>query len=420
MIHIIKRAVQDPFFRNSALFFFASMIVAFLNYIFHPILARLLSLQDFGDVQAIFALYGLLATVLAGFSIATVHASVNCEDQNECASIIATLRKTALVVILIIFAFLALGSQFLASQLHFSNAWLFVVLGASLIMGALQAFRNGYLQGQRDFKSVSIANIIISGGRLVFAVLFVFVGWKSFGAAFGMLAAQIVSFVFVFQKTRKILSVHASSLGSERVKQELLYVGFFAVSTIFVTVLYNTDILVVKRFFSPDIAGGYSGISTIGNIVYFSTSSFAAVLLSSIKRTHGVETRRRLFFKAVMFISLIGGVFSLICSIFPEFVTRVLMGTQYVPYASLLPWLIFAFLGASLVNVCIYFLLALRDHALIGYAICLLLFLICCIGFRHKTPLEIAQDYFIVNFVALIGASILVAKHLRVPKIASI
>ena len=403
MLAKIKAAYHDSFLRNSALFFAASMIVAFLNYLFHPVLARLMSLQDFGDVEALLALFGILSTMMSGFSIATVHASVNCEDRNECAAVISALRKTALIIILLIFTILVVGSRFFANELHFSNPWLFVILGASLVIGALQTFRNGYLQGQRDFKAVSIASILISGGRLLLAVLFVWIGWRSFGGAFGMLSAQVISFGYVFWKTRKTLAPNLSSLSAERVREELGYVGFFAISIAFVTFLYNTDILVVKRFFDPHLAGAYSGISTMGNIVYFATSSFAAVLLSSVKRSHGVEERRKSFLKAIALIGAIGGSFVLLCLVIPEFLTRLLMGARYVPYAYLLPWLVSAFFFAAMANACVYFALALRQRGLMILAICVSVLLIILIACRHGSPLEIAQNYLLIDAIAALS-----------------
>ena len=413
MMQAIRRVIGDSYFRNSAFFFSASMLVAFLNYLFHPVLARLLSFQDFGDVQAFLALCGLLSTFMGGFSIATVHASVNCEDQQECSAVIASLRKTALMLILSIFAILVIGSSFFATELHFSSPWLFVTPGGLLTMGALQTFRVGYLQGQRNFKAVSFANVLVSGGRLLLAALFVWLGWRSFGAVTGILCAQIISFLFVFWKTRSMFISHATSLSSARVREELAHVGFFAISTIFVTVLYNTDILVVKRFFDPDLAGAYSGISTMANIVYFLTSSFAVVLISSVKRTHSVEERRRTFLKAASLIGTIGGSFAIFCFFFPQFLTQLLMGTRYLPYAYLLPWLVFAFFFASLVNLCVYFALALRQKGLIAIALCVSFLLILSVLFRHDSLIHIAQNYLVVNGIALIGMSAFISRHLK-------
>lgn len=417
MLHTIKRHLKDPFFRNSALFFSASMVVAFLNYLFHPILARVMSLQDFGDIEALIALSSVLSTFMSGFAVATVHASVNCEDKDECAAVIASLRKTALIFILSIFTILVIGSQFFANQLHFSSPLLFIILGLVLVVGALQTFRNGYLQGQRDFKAVSLANIIQSGGRLLLAALFVWIGWHSFGAAIGMLCAQIVSFAYVFLKTRQLLTKHATALGSDRVREELMNVGFFAIATLFVTILYNTDILIVKRFFAPDVAGAYSGISTMANIVYFVTGSFSLVLLSSVKRSDGGEARRRTFFKAVILITAIGGAFVLLCLCFPQFLTGLLMGARYVPYAYLLPWLVLSFFFASLANVCVYFALALRKKGLTINAIVVSLLLAFLVAFRHDSLLQIAQNYLTINVIAVVVMGAFVSGQLKSPKI---
>ncbi len=372
----------------------------------------MLPLHEFGDVEALLALYGMLATLMSGFSIATVHASVNCEDKAECSAVVASLQKTALILIGSVFLVLVISSRFLASQLHFSSAWLFVVLGVILFANTLQSFRMSYLQGQRMFPTMSIANIISSGGRLALAALGVWVGWHAFGAAVGILCALLISLAFTSWKTRHALTAHTQGLGKERVREELSLVGFFAISTIFVTILYNTDIIVVKRFFAPDVAGLYSGISTIANIVLFLTSSFAAVLLSSVKRSHNVDERRRAFMKAIKLIGGGGGVFTIVCLIFAAPITTLLMGSRYLGMAYLLPWLVTAFFFSSLANVCINFAIALRQKGLIPLALCVSFVLVTLIAFRHGSPLEIAQNYLIVNILAAIGTGIFISRHL--------
>ncbi|MBP6931477.1 MAG: hypothetical protein KBB62_02010, partial [Candidatus Pacebacteria bacterium] len=60
---MIKKLKSDVFFRQYAIYFTGSMVVAFLNYVFHPLLGRLLSPSDFGDIQALISLIAQSAIV---------------------------------------------------------------------------------------------------------------------------------------------------------------------------------------------------------------------------------------------------------------------------------------------------------------------------------------------------------------------
>lgn len=69
-------------------------------------------------------------------------------------------------------------------------------------MSALFVVRNAYLQGMRKFASVSVAGMITSAGRLLLSCLFVIIGWKAAGAMIGILLAQLMAFIYVYNLTK--------------------------------------------------------------------------------------------------------------------------------------------------------------------------------------------------------------------------
>ena len=56
------------------------MIVAFFNYLFYPVLSRLLSPADFGDVQALISLITQSAIILGAFSVVAVNITTGYMD----------------------------------------------------------------------------------------------------------------------------------------------------------------------------------------------------------------------------------------------------------------------------------------------------------------------------------------------------
>ena len=364
-----RRFLADPYFRKSAIYFIGSMSVAFLNYLFHPLLAKRLSLADFGDVQALLSLATEMTAFLGAFTFAAVHASVNCEEPGECSAIIHFLQKMAFAFLVIAFVSCIVFAPLLATSLHFLNAAPFVALAALLVTTTYYSIRTGFLQGQGRFVAVSLGNLIVAAGRIAFALIFVVVGWHAFGAMIGIVCAQAFAFAYVFWQTRRHLGVTSqetrTKLSVERMKSELGYVALVGFTMAYITVLYTVDVLIVKHYFSADLAGMYSGMATIAKIIFFACGPLITVLVSSIKRNGERQMRRRAYFKAVSLVGVIGGGLVFVFTLLPNFIIAHMIGARYLPYAHLLPWLSLAFFGASLTNISTSFGLALRRARLL-------------------------------------------------------
>ena len=77
MKRLILSYLQDDFLRHNLIFFIGSIIVAVLNYLYHPIMSRMLSVEDFGEVQVLFSILGLVAVPLGIFNIIALNLYTN-------------------------------------------------------------------------------------------------------------------------------------------------------------------------------------------------------------------------------------------------------------------------------------------------------------------------------------------------------
>ncbi len=76
---LLERFKNDAFLKNAMIFLTGSGLVAFINYLFHPVLSRVLPVDSFGEVQALLALFTELTSVFAAFTQTAIHASANCD-----------------------------------------------------------------------------------------------------------------------------------------------------------------------------------------------------------------------------------------------------------------------------------------------------------------------------------------------------
>ncbi len=344
-------------------------MVAFLNYIFHPVLGRILSPAEFGDVQAFISLLTQAGILFGAFSVVTVNLTTNTENPRERNAIILELQKIAIWIVIFIFIVLIVSVFKLKSFFNFSSVYPLIGLAVTLPISAINIFRNAYLQGSSRFAELSFSGVISSLGRLVFAVILILIGWGTFGATLGIILANIAVMFFLLAKTHNSLNLHDKTnihvLEKGSIIKELKYGLLVLFATGLVIIFYTIDVLIVKRYFGAEEAGLYSGISAIAKIMFFVIGPSAAVLLSSVKVKNSFGENSLILKKSIFIGVFIGAVGLLAFSIFHDILIQVMIGGKYVTFAYLLPKIGWVMFLSATMNIFVYYFLALRRFFLI-------------------------------------------------------
>ncbi len=403
-MRIVDKILSDRFFKNSAIYFTGTVAVGFLNYLFHPILSRLMGVEDFGDVQAFLSFFVLVGPLVAVFGSICVNITAHSGDEKEKIIIISHLRKIAFYVAAAVFLFLLASSYFLKGFFNFSSLSSFILLLVSPLLVVSITMRNAFLQGTRNFKSLAYNGIIASISRLVFSVLFVVIGWHVFGAVCGMLMAQLVTLGYLFWKTKDKLTFVPvlGPLFTKKIYGELGYGLLVLVVSLTATFLYSADVLVVKHYFSATQAGLYSGIAIVGRVIFFLSASVGAVLFPSITKDNTVAENNKLLFKALFIVFLLGGSACLFFVLFPSWLVHLLIGSRYLDYVYLLPRLGLLSFLAAIAQILFFYYLALRQKfilfpAIIGVTIDVLLSY-----FNHANLYAIVNNFIFGSLTVII------------------
>jgi O-antigen/teichoic acid export membrane protein len=356
----------DKFVKNYIIYFTGSMLVAFCNYLLYPILGRLLDVASFGEVQSLVAMLGQVAILFGVFSTVTVHIIASAGDHDEKAAIIAVLRRIVRWGVLVVGGLIILVSPFLTHFFRFKSSMPFWGLALALMATTLPLFYNAYLQGAHRFGRVSITSLVVATGRIVVGFGLIVLGWDVFGVMAGIAIAQVIAWLSV-----RSIAAHTPELSdsakkptsdaSGRLKRELRYAGSVLLVNGALALLCTADVLVMKHYFAPDIAGLYAGISAVGNIIFFAISPISGVLLPSVAA--GPEKRHKTLIMALGVWASIGAAGLLIFYSFHDIIVKVLMGSRFATLASLLPWVAAYMLGVSLTNILAVYFLALRKGA---------------------------------------------------------
>lgn len=394
-----SRITSDKFMWHNIVFFFGSIAVAAANYVFYPVLGRIMRVEDFGEVQVLVSLYLEASLFLTAFTIITINVVATKGEEEHKKLLVQELERVATYAVVGALGFTLLFLSQIHNFLKFQSNAPFVILIIALLLSIPVAFRNAYLQGKHDFVGVSIAGIITAITKLMFAALLVVLGLRSFGAIMGIVIAQSMALIYVTRRVRSggfdnPLNLRRPSWPNiSLIKPVLPYTALVVVVTLSVGAFFSADVVLVKHYFSPAAAGIYAGIAAIARILLFATASITAVMFPHVSPDNSVQENHSVLKKSLSLLAVVGlpilGIFSLA----PHLVLTVLIGSRYAVQSSLLPRLGTAMVLISLVNMLLYYFLAQRKLftgaiALIGLSLTAAL-----IYFSHTTIVAIVNNF---------------------------
>ena len=401
---MFNKVFQDKFLKDNFIFFIGSMVVAVFNYLYHPILGRMMDIESFGEVQALISLFVLFSMVIGVFKTIVINIVANAREFKEKQEIILMLQKVGLCLVLIISSLIIIFSQKLKLFLNFSSFYPFISLAILLILSLFFTFRSAILQAFHKFKEVSIANIYLSAGRLFFAITLVYIGWASFGAITAIVLSQFIALIYVYIKTKdNLISLIGSKIKiNSKVKKEFAYGFLVFLATLCIAFLYSADVIIIKHYFSAEEAGFYSGIATIARIIFFLSGSVAGVLISHIKIENTDKENKKTLIKGLFLIGSLGGVALLTFLIIPDIIIKVLIGQRYLAYAYLLPKLSILLFLVSIISLLFYYFLALRKYFLSVIALASPIFVLLLTYFNHQTLLQVVNNFLLISILILV------------------
>lgn len=414
----VKTLTEDRFIRHNFVFFFGYMTVAVFNYLYHPILSRLMSVEEFGEAQALVSII-VQAGVFAGiFGTIIVNIVSNHRDDAEKMKSVRTLYTIAFALNASIAALLIVLGPLIKNALELGSMLPLFLGAAIIVLNVPFLFHKSFLQGVHEFKAVSISGILGSAARLLGAVALVALGFAAAGAVGGLLLSALLSYAYVTSKTAgrfPLALLGARRLRLTGLRSELRYGGLILFATFLTTFFSNADVLVVKYFFDPEQAGLYSGISTIARIIFFATGSVSIILFPFIKMKNSPRENLAALLKGIGLIGAVGGSALVLFAIFPQLMIHLFIGGKYETASELLPRLGLVMFFVSFVNILVNYFLALRRYFLIFVSSGSIALLTALCFLRHETVSQIIDNFLIASgatCAALAGALITqIARH---------
>lgn len=274
---MIKRILKNELVKGSITLFILFNIFNILNFVFQFAMARMLGPANYGVFAALVTLIYFIA--IPSDSIQTVVSKYTSKFKvkNEIGKIKYLSHKifkkgllAASIIFVISLPILWLFSYFLSIPFSLS-----VLTGIMVFTIFLAPVNRGIMQGMKYFNSLGMNMIFDTSIRIVFSVLLVFIGFQVYGAMIGILIGSFAAFFISFIPLKKVFSEKKKSANISKIFE---YSKPVLLTLLAILVIQSIDIILAKRFFSPEIAGQYAVANLIGKMIFFGTVAISKAM----------------------------------------------------------------------------------------------------------------------------------------------
>jgi O-antigen/teichoic acid export membrane protein len=345
----------------------------------------MLDVASFGSFESLISVFYLISIPSSALMLVVVKFVAGYKAENNFGKIHALLKSAnrgLFFLGFILFLFFILFSGEIAGFLKIESTLAVMILGLTLVFTLSYTLNKGILQGLQAFKEMSISGIIEVIAKLLIVIALVKIGLGLNGAMAAIFLSLFAGYSLVLFFLKDIFKYKEKDFVLERPEIKEVF-NFFVPSfflLLFVTLYYSIDVIMVKHFLSPELAGQYGALSILGRVIIFAAGIIIAVMFPMAAEAHKKNGNHGLVLRdSLILVSLISASFLFIYTVMPELVIKILIGAKYLPMAPYLSWFGLAMFLFSLVNLFAQYMLSihkLKHIYLLGSGILLQIVLI--------------------------------------------
>ena len=342
----------------------ATVVTGIFNYLSNVLVGRMLGPADYGIFTSLVSLFLILGVVTGVVQTVTSNYTARLRARGAMA-------ETGALFVYFVTRLLpwGIGGTLLLSLLSGPiSAFLripspvpAIVLSLVIIPVLFLPVVYGAMGGLQRFGALGATQIGGSVFRLIAVVGLIALGLGAAGAVASLPVSSLGALALGTFFLRDILRRREKEKAAQ-VSGLLEYSLYAVLAMLAFGILTNTDLIVVKNRFSPTEAGLYSAIATLGKITLWLPAAVGVLLLPKATEQHSRgQSSASLVWKSLLATGLLCGGFVAAFFLFPAQLVRVLFGEPYIVHASLLGQYGLAMTLYSLVNVWMYYYLAVQE-----------------------------------------------------------
>lgn len=231
------------------------------------------------------------------------------------------------------------------------------VLATTVVAGPLSAYagaQRGYLQGSRDFRRLCLNFLLYGGTVVVLAVVLLHLHLGSAAVPVATVGGALGSALYPRHPgahLNRASAVHGHLI-------DYTVVAGAATAPLF----NNVDVVAARHVLPGHGAGLYSGLSVMGKIIFFGTSSLSAVMYPRLAAAATASARRRLLLQTLVALCIADAVALLAYGLFAKSLLKLVLGSLYVSDSSHLLLFSCGVVGLTFVNLMVYYGMGTRSR----------------------------------------------------------
>lgn len=308
------------------------------NYLFQVLMGRMLTIEEFGTMNALFSLYAIISLPIGVVTTTTARYVATYNAEGETEKIVKFLKRLFLYLLFGAIGVLVFGvilSPLASRYTNVNNTFLCVLLVVTLAVGMFLPLINGAVQGIKQFLRLGILNLGLTVVKLTLGVGFVWAGFHLYGVMSALIAANL-AMTLVGLYMMKGYFKQKVRMGAEELtlgRQDIAYYTIIAFAVnLCIALLSNMDMVFVKRFFPDSQAGLYGTATLFGRLVMYIPSALVLAMFPIAAEAEVAGSgSRAVLTKALLYV---GGL-SVLCAaglnLFTSLAVRLLMGAKFLP-----------------------------------------------------------------------------------------
>ncbi len=333
--------------KNSILSMIGTLSTGLLGYVFHFVVAKKISIEQYGELQSLLAIFMILSVFSVAVNYIVVQRTAPEASEQAREKTRRTLgeiqRKINLPILLFLSLFLLL-SPWLTSLFSLSNGWGIVITILAAMTMMLQTVSKGALTGWERFSAVNGINIGTALFKFTFGWLIASLSplassvmWSLF---IGGLLGWLVGIYYQHKYFGEKASVEPMISLAEPVHTRHSKVLPILLFSLVLTLLNNMDVLLVKGTTDALTAGHFSSLSLLGKLIFWLNSAIILAILPEIvsQHAHGTGMSKKTLWFAYGSITFVSVGATLFYFLFGSWLMGFMFNPEYVKYASQL-WL---------------------------------------------------------------------------------
>ncbi len=309
---------------GSMIMLFSSGIVGVTNIIYNLILARSLGAIDFGHASVVYTSLMLTSSVMLAFQLVCSKLVAKNPEVAAQASIYRRLHRRSWQIALVIGCLIVAASPLITYYLNLPRQTYIILLGIGATIYIPLGVRRGLLQGTYDFRRLAANSLLEVMTKFIGALLLLHAGFGVMGVIAAVVAS--VACAYVASRPRKEFKVTTSWQTHVSFDEGLQAIVFFVGQA----AINNLDIVLVKHFFAPAIAGLYAAVALVGRGVYILCWSVVTGMFPISAGSTDGQGRRTVLHTALLMVVMLTSGFTFLLWLAPESLWVRMLGARFL------------------------------------------------------------------------------------------